>query len=512
MNFAQMLRKTAYKFQSKPAIVFEGTTYTFSDIDMNVARYASVLKKLGVRTGDRVAFQLDKRIEFIFLHLANLSIGGITLPLNSDYKTDEVDYFLSDSKSAIFVTDAVRFESHRGAVERIGVKTVLVDPQAFDGAACLPELIETVTAEDERDYPTGGDDGAVICYTSGTTGRSKGALITHTNLISNALDLHNIWQWTSEDVLLHVLPLFHVHGLFVALHGALNAGATIIMHGKFSPDRTWQAIEREGCTMMMGVPTIYQRLMNAWDALETKPDLSKMRLFISGSAPLSVNLFARFENETGFRILERYGMTETGMNTSNDYAPEGRKPGSVGFPLPSVSIRVADKDGKDVAPGEVGEIFIKGDNVFKEYWQMPEKTAEAFVDGWFKSGDLGYQDPEDHSRLYLSGRAKELIITGGYNVYPKEIETVLETHDAVRECAVVGLPDEDFGERVTAVLVVKEGTNDSAKIEMISLCRSKLATYKCPKEIHFIDALPRNAMGKIQKNQLVERYTPVKIS
>lgn len=507
MNLAQKIHETTAFYGRKPAIVFKGKSYSFIDVDEQVGLYAQVLKKLGIGPGDRVAFQLDKCMEFIFLHLANLSIGGITLPLNSGYQTDEVEYFLSDSGSSLFVTDNERSRTHKSMLEKLGVKVAVIDHEAATEIINLPSLLEEVGTESEdRDFPTGDDDIAVICYTSGTTGRSKGAMITHRNLIANMLDLKNIWQWSENDVLLHILPLFHVHGLFVALHGSLNAGSTVIMHDRFEPGRVWKTLTEENCTMMMGVPTIYQRMMNEWDKLPVKPNLSRMRVFISGSAPLSVNLFERFEKATGFRILERYGMTETGMNTSNGYAPARRKPGSVGFPLPGVRLKIVNGEGKNIVPGEVGEVLIKGNNVFKGYWQMPEKTAESFDDGWFSSGDLGYQDPDDEMRLYLVGRAKELIITGGYNVYPKEIEAVLETHRAVKECAVVGLCDEDFGEKVTAAVVIQEGFEDADPTEMITFCKGKLAAYKCPKTIYFIDELPRNAMGKIQKNQLVERF------
>ncbi len=507
MNLALKIHEVAVAYGSKPAIIYEGKNYSYADIDKEVGRYAVVLKQLGIGVGDRVAFQLDKCMEFIFLHLANMSIGGVTLPLNSGYKTDEVEYFISDSGSSLFITDGERYRAHQPMLKKLGVKTVLINSESEVEVVTLSTLLEAAEAETKhRDFPSADDDVAIICYTSGTTGLSKGAMITHRNLIANMVDLKNIWQWTENDILLHILPLFHVHGLFVALHGSLNAGSTVIMHERFEPGRVWKTLAEENCTLMMGVPTIYQRLVNEWDKLPNKPDLSEMRVFISGSAPLSVNLFARFEDATGFRILERYGMTETGMNTSNSYYPAGRKPGSVGFPLPGVSLKIVDGKGREVVPGEVGEVLLKGDNVFKGYWQMPEKTMESFVDGWFRSGDLGYQDPYDGMRIYLAGRSKELIITGGYNVYPKEIETVLETHTAVKECAVMGLPDEDFGEKVTAVIVLKEGFEKADPVEIITFCKVRLAAYKCPKTIQFIDELPRNAMGKMQKNQLIEMF------
>jgi len=326
-------------------------------------------------------------------------------------------------------------------------------------------------------------------------------MITHGNLISNSRALARAWQWSEKDTLLHVLPLFHVHGLNVAVVGSLLTGTSIYMHEKFNPAGTWKTIEEKRCTMFMAVPTIYQRMVNELEKMEYPPDLSSMRVFISGSAPLSDNLFHRFEKLTGFRILERYGMTETAMNTSNSLDPAGRKPKSVGFALPGITIRVVGEDGLDMPAGEVGEVLIKGPNVFAGYWRKPDKTRESFIGEYFRSGDMGFLDETDPGRLYLVGRSKELIISGGYNVYPKEIENVLESHEAVRESAVVGLPDEDFGERVTAVVVLKEGASVNCE-ELLGLCKGRLAGYKCPKQIIFVEALPRNAMGKLQKNIL----------
>ncbi|HBC41801.1 MAG TPA: o-succinylbenzoate--CoA ligase, partial [Pseudanabaena sp.] len=296
----------------------------------------------------------------------------------------------------------------------------------------------------------------------------------------------------------------HVHGLNVAALGCFHAGATMIMFEKFEPRRTWETLTSQNCTIFMAVPTIYQRLMNEWEKLEPKPNLQQMRLFVSGSAPLSDQQFYQFEKLTGFRILERYGMTETGMNASNLIAPEHRKAKSVGFPLSGVEIRIVNANGDDVEESEVGEVWIRGDNVFQGYWQMPEKTAEAFVDGWFRTGDLGFQDPDDDNRLYLVGRVKELIITGGLNVYPKEIENILEGHEAVKESAVIGLPDQDFGEKVVAAIALQDDMSIAPEV-LIDYCKSRLASYKCPKQILVINELPRNAMGKIQKNILAQQ-------
>jgi malonyl-CoA/methylmalonyl-CoA synthetase len=503
VNLAKLLAETARKHAGKPAVVFEGTAYTFLAFDREVERYAATLHASGVGKGDRVAIQLPKRMEVLFLHFAILSLGAITLPLNPSFRAGEVEYFLSDSGSSLFVTDEQRFASAESEVRGLReVRTLLVDGAQREGADSLTERLARTPKGFSRAYPAGDDDVALLCYTSGTTGRSKGAMITHRNLISNMLALEAAWEWTAADVLLHALPLFHVHGLNVAAQGSLYAGSTLIMHEKFEAGRAWKALEEERCTLFMGVPTMYQRLMNEWEKRERKPDLRAMRVFISGSAPLTENLFHQFESATGFRILERYGMTETGMIASNPIDPAERKAKSVGYPLGGVTVRVVGEDGSDVPPGDVGEVWIRGDNVFRGYRGMPGKTQESFVKGWFRTGDLGYQDPEDRGRLYLVGRAKELIITGGYNVYPKEVETILESHEAVRESAAIGLPDEEFGEKVVAVVVLKEGKGSLLPEALVEHCKRRLAPYKCPRQIAIVAELPRNAMGKIQKNRI----------
>ena len=508
MNLAQVLSESFAKYQDKPAIVFEGTSYRFKEIDEEIRRRVSWFQKTGIQKRDRIALQLPKSMEFIFLHLAVLSLGAVTLPLNYDYSPEEVAYFLSDSGSSIFITNVHGFSRNRSVVNGLGgMKTVVVDGLSPDGSGPLSSELKRMGTEDPRSYPAQDDDVAMICYTSGTTGKSKGALITHRNLATNMRALKEIWEWTDRDVLLHVLPLFHIHGLVVALHGGINSGSTIIMHEKFDPQRTWETIEKEQCTLLMAVPTIYHRLLNGWR--KSTPDLKSMRLFISGSAPLSENLFHRFEKATGFRILERYGMTEAGMITSHPFDPVGRKPRSVGYPLPGVRVRVVSERGEDVKPGDVGEVWVQGDNVFKGYWQMPEKTRESFEQGWFKTGDVGYQNPTNDHRLYLVGKTKELIITEGYNVYPKEIENTLERHEGVQEAAVVGIPDEDYGEKVTAVVVLKKDQSRVKPEEMIDFCKKHMASYKCPKQIFVVDQLPRNAMGKIQKDVLQKNYSKV---
>jgi len=505
LNLAKILSESAESFGEKMAIVFEGRSYSFMGIDRNVAKYAVLFNHMGVKKGDRVAVMLPKGMEFLFCHLANLAIGAMTVPLNPSYTAEEIGYFLSDSGTSLLITDRERFTKIESHLATMRFKnTLLTDADGPDGSPPLVVSVAKIEG-DCRSYPTGGEDGAMICYTSGTTGRSKGAVITHRNLVSNMQALKGAWGWTDEDRLLHVLPLFHVHGLVVAVHGALHAGSTVVMHGQFDPLRTLGTFEKDKITLFMAVPTIYYRLLNHWETV--RPDLGSLRLFISGSAPLSEHLFRRFEETTGFRILERYGMTEAQMITSNPLDPDRRIPGSVGYPLSGVSIKILSRERKAAKEGEIGEVWVKGDNVFKGYWNMEEKTAECLKNGWLASGDLGYCAPEDDFRLYLVGRSKELIISGGYNVYPKEVESVLERHEAVEEAAVFGLPDEDLGERVAAALVLRSRDRREEPADLMTFVRQNLTGYKCPKEVFFLDSLPKNAMGKVRKEALRSTFS-----
>ncbi|MCP4107542.1 MAG: AMP-binding protein [Desulfobacteraceae bacterium] len=507
MNLSQILYETAEKYPRKTAVIFEEHYYSFKHIADLIRIYAKLLKDIGVKKGDRVALQLPKSVDMILLHLANLSVGGITLPLNTGYKSDEVEYFLNNSQSSLLVTYEANYLRLKPVIDSVPrLKCMLADGEEHDDIIFLPTEKSKIRNPDEPEFPAHNDDIAMICYTSGTTGRSKGAMITHNNLVCNMKALKHAWQWTDNDILLHVLPLFHIHGLVVALHGSLNAGSTMLVHETFDPLRVWNTIEERKCTMLMGVPTMYHRLLNQWNTFRKKPDISSMRVFISGSAPLSEKDFKGFRDATGHTVLERYGMTETGMNTSNMFEVSGRKAKSAGFPLSGIELRVAEEDGEDVVPGRVGEVWIKGGNVFKGYWQMSEKTEESFTDGWFKTGDLGYQDPDDRMRLYLVGRSKELIITGGYNVYPKEVENVTDQYENVEESAVIGLPDEDFGEKTAAVVVLADKAKPVSAEEIILFCKDNLADYKCPKVVFFRDELPRNAMGKVQKQILKNEY------
>jgi malonyl-CoA/methylmalonyl-CoA synthetase len=505
MNLAQILLEKARTFGPKTAVRINEQERSFADLDRQVLKAAGVLTNLNIAKGDRVAFLLPKGLAFIDLYLATLGLGAIALPLNPSYRSEEILYFLSDSKSSLVIIDSNKYAEVGSLLRQVPSLQVLVIDQLIPGTHYYPHLLKEPFSKEGLSFPTRGEDVAMLCYTSGTTGRSKGAMITHENLVENMKTLNQAWHWTDQDRLLHVLPIFHIHGLSVALLGGLYAGSTLIMKERFDPLETWQILEQEQCTMLMAVPTIYQRMSLAWETLERKPNLESVRVFISGSAPLPEPIFHRFKEQTGHTLLERYGMTEAGMIASNPYDPELRKVKSIGYPLKGVTIRVVGKDGRDVKPGEVGEVWIKGNNVFKGYWNQPEKTAESFQDGWFRSGDLGYQDPKDRLRLYLAGRAKELIITGGYNTYPKEIENILEDHAAVQEAAVFGLADEDLGEKVAAAVVLREGSTLEAS-ELIKFCKSRLAGYKCPQKIFFLSVLPRNTMGKLQKHLLQKEY------
>ncbi len=501
MNLTQTLLENKHGLGGKTALRINHRDLFYPELQQQIGHSAVALRGLGIAKGDRVALLLPKGLEFIEIHLAALALGAVVLPLNPGYRPEEIAYFLFDSETNLLVSYQEKYDELKKAL--IGfpdIPVLLIDGECPNGIS-YPRLLNQDLAGTDLPYPTSEDDPALLCYTSGTTGRSKGAMITHGNLIHNLRALHQAWQWSDKDLLLHSLPLFHIHGLVVALHGCLLAGATMILLERFDPRTVWEILDRESCTVFMGVPTMYQRLSQTWESFPEKPRLKTLRVFISGSAPLSDPLFNRFREQTGHTILERYGMTEAGMISSNPYAPEGRKATSVGYPLAGVQLRVVDAKGDDVISGEVGEVWIRGNTIFKGYWRQSEKTAEAFQDGWFKSGDLGFQDPGDHGRLYLVGRAKELIISGGLNVYPKEVENILEVHEAVLEAAVYGRPDEDLGERVLAAVVLKDGAAPSPE-GLRAYCRGRLAPYKCPKEIIPLSALPRNAMGKAQKQHL----------
>src|SRR5918996_1108316 len=472
-----------------------GGRLTYGELDQRCASLAARLARLGVGRGDRVAAQIEKSVANVLLYLACLRQGAVYLPLNTAYTLAELDYFFGDAEPALIVCDPAR-RAEIGALSGAGGACIVALNAAgqgdlVDGLEREPPRPEIAAVED--------DDLAALLYTSGTTGRAKGAMLTHRNLASNALILADVWGFSAEDVLLHALPLYHVHGLFVACNTVLLAGAGLLFLPRFDPGQVLEMLRR--ATVMMGVPTYYTRLL-AQDGLSAAR-CAGIRLFVSGSAPLLENTFHEFEACTGHRILERYGMTETGMNTSNPLHGE-RRPGTVGLPLPGVELRVADAAGRVLGPGEVGVLEVRGPNVFKGYWRMPDKTAEEFrPDGFFITGDLARIGPDGY--VAIVGRAKDLIISGGLNVYPKEIESVIDHLPGVAESAVIGLPHPDFGEAVGAVVVRAPG----AKLDetaVIAAVRDHLASFKAPKRVWFAPSLPRNAMGKVQKNALREQH------
>ncbi|MDP2125416.1 MAG: malonyl-CoA synthase [Parvibaculum sp.] len=470
--------------------------WSFARLSAYVANYAALLAQTGLRPGDRVALQVEKSPEALILYLACLRGGFIFLPMNTAYRIEEVDYLLGDAEPALMVCDPEVEAAIGDLARRRGVPRVLTLDAGARGS-----FIEAAAAVIDAAPPLtrGADDLAVILYTSGTTGKPKGAMLTHGNLASNGLALREAWRFTDQDVLLHALPIFHAHGLFVACHCALLSGAKMIWRQKF--DRADVIDLLPQATTFMGVPTFYTRLLAGtdFDAVLVR----HMRLFTSGSAPLLAETFDEFQARTGHAILERYGMTETGMNTSNPYDGE-RRAGTVGLPLPDVELRVTDDEGVQLGRGEIGGLEVRGPNVFKGYWRMPEKSAEEFADGgWFRTGDVAMIDADGY--VHLVGRAKDLIISGGFNVYPKEIEELVDDMPEVLESAIIGVPHADFGEAGIAVVVLREGAILD-ETTLIARLKEKIANYKVPKRAFFVESLPRNTMGKVQKNLLREDY------
>lgn len=459
-----------------------------------VARQAHALRAAGVGPGDRVAVQVAKTPEALAVYGATIALGAVFLPLNTAYTPAEIDYFLGNATPRVFLCDASRQAELAPLAQAQGAVVLTLNA---DGSGSLTEAAagqpEAITPESR-----GPGDLAALLYTSGTTGRSKGAMLSHGNLLSNAEVLARLWRFTERDVLLHALPIFHTHGLFVASNVSLLTGGAMIFQPGFELEAALEALPR--ATALMGVPTFYTRLLD--DDRFTRDLVAHMRLFVSGSAPLLAETHQAFEARTSHRILERYGMTETNMNSSNPYEGE-RRAGTVGFALPGVEIRIT-AEGQEVAPGEVGMIEVRGPNVFQGYWQMPEKTAEELrPDGFFLTGDLGRFDVDGY--LQIVGRQKDLIITGGYNVYPKEVELLLDDVPGVLESAVIGLPHPDFGEAVFAVLVPARGARPDPGAVLAGLA-GQLARYKQPKAAVVVEGLPRNTMGKVQKNLLRETY------
>lgn len=495
-NLYKYFAKNFFKYPKRDFLTSDYSSIKFENIHEETGRYITMFSNMGISKGDRVVVQVEKSIESVLLYLACLRFGAIYIPLNTAYTKEELRYFLSDSMPELFVCDPPKEDSMRELAKELNLNNVLSMNSRKEGSF-FHEISEAKSSNFIE--VCNEDDLAAILYTSGTTGRSKGAMLTHNNLLSNALVLLDFWGWEEGDILLHTLPIFHVHGLFVALNCAILNASKVIFLDSFDSKRVIS--ELPNATVMMGVPTYYVRLLD--EPSFNKAVCQNMRLFISGSAPLLSDTFNLFEERTGMRILERYGMSETSMITSNPYFGQ-RKAGTVGFFLPSIKGRIVNKNGEVAVNGEVGVLETKGPNVFKGYWQMPEKTKSEFTqDGYFITGDMASMDSD--GRITIVGREKDLIISGGYNVYPKEVEIVLDMIKFIKESCVIGLPHSDFGEAVTALLVLQEANLGFEK-NIKNILNDKLAKFKHPKKILLLDEIPRNTMGKVQKNILREQY------
>ena len=477
----------------------EPLAYTWRDLERGTAMLANLLDSLDLPAGARIAVQTEKSVEALMLYLAVLRAGFVYLPLNTAYQSSEIGYFIANAEPSVVVCSGKNFGWVSKIAFQAGTRHVFTLNDDRSGS-----LLDRAATRSDHHTPAhkSPDELAAILYTSGTTGRSKGAMLSHGNLLSNAQTLKNYWGWRADDVLIHTLPIFHVHGLFVASHGALLAGAKMIWFNRFDPKAVVARLPES--TVFMGVPTLYVRLLA--EPAFTRAACQNMRLFVAGSAPLLLETFNAFRERSGHAIVERYGMSETVMLSSNPYAAADgeRRGGTVGFPLPGVQLRVQDEKGQPLRSGEVGGIEVKGPNVFKGYWRMPEKTAEEFTpDLWFKTGDVGKIDERGY--VVIVGRSKDLIITGGYNVYPAEVEALLNDMAGVAESAVVGVPHPDFGEGVVAVVVARAGAAPDAS-ELIAELKSRIANFKIPKHLFVVPELPRNTMGKVQKNLLREQH------
>ncbi len=499
MNNSNIYELFRSRFPADTEAVFlehERGSLLYGQIQNETGQLTALLRQLGVKKGDRIIVQVDKSAEAVLLYLACLRAGAIFIPLNTAYTAQEIRYFMEDANPHLIVCRPQDLETITDCARELNVPHVMtLDDQ---GSGSLIDAKSNAPCSTDIEHSEGSDT-ACILYTSGTTGRPKGAMLSHENLSSNAKVLHSYWHWEEGDVLLHALPIFHVHGLFVALHCALLNASKVIFLAKFSLPAIKESLPHS--TVMMGVPTFYVRLLE--DPEFNKDMCNNMRLFIAGSAPLLSETFKEFEAVSGHKILERYGMTEAGMITSNPYDGD-RVPSTVGYALPGVSARVADDTGSEAPRGEVGILEIKGPNVFQGYWCMPEKTAEEFrKDGFFITGDMATMD--DEGRISIVGRAKDLVISGGFNVYPKEVENAIDEMEGVKESAVIGIQHPDFGEGVTAV-IVKEVKSGITEEQVMAFLQDKIARFKQPQKIFFVDQLPRNTMGKVQKKALRDTY------
>jgi len=506
MNLHDLFAIPSTRTPGKPALLAETpevrpVELTYGDLFDRSRRLAAGLATRGIGKGDRVAFFLGNRPEFVVAYLAVLALGAVVVPINLAYRRREIAHMLGDAEPRLLLTEESQlpFLAELTPEERGSVEVILAGD--LDRLAADPSSLSSTVID--------GDDLAFLLYTSGTTGRSKGAMISHANVLATVTDLLAAWAWEREDVLLLTLPLFHTHGLVVGLTTALAAGATVRLHPRFDAARSAAELAGGGDaprpTLFFGVPTMYVRLVEELRRTGTGPALGRLRLFCSGSAPLSPETFAAFRELTGHAILERYGMTETGMNLSNPYAGP-RVPGQVGTPLPGVSIRVVDREERELPPGSEGDLLVAGSNVFSGYWRAPEKTALSFVHDdlgrrWFKTGDLAKRDPGTGA-VTLLGRSSELILSGGFNVYPREVEEVLAGYPGVREAAVVGRPHPEWGEVPVAYLVAEGEVARPTADELVAYLKGQLAGFKVPRTFHYVEALPRNALGKVQKHLL----------
>ena len=525
-SMVEALLRSTERAPDKSCLLFEGQATSFLQLSRSAARWAGGLRAWGLQREDRVALFLENSPTFVAAYLGIYLAGGIVVLVNTQYRQVELRHILSDAGVRVCVTDPPRRDELGRVLDDLaGLDAVIVvqSPETALGSdlpsvqgrpatnaviPCPSHTIEYSSEQFLRDAPElpieipRSEAVALIGYTSGTTGRSKGAMLTHGNLAANSAAITGAWRWTSEDRLLLTLPLFHAHGLGVGVHGTLLAGSTADLRRRFDAAEVYDTLLDGGTTMFFGVPTMYTRLLAEAHRRERRP--APIRLYVSGSAPLSAQTFAEFERLFGQPILERYGMTETMMNLTNPYDGE-RRPGTVGQPFPGQEARIVDRQTRQpILDERSGEIQVRGPHVFKGYWQRPDATAEALdTDGWFNTGDLGWRSADGY--YTISGRARELIISGGYNVYPREVEEVLLTHPGVAEAAVFGLPHPDFGEQVVAAVARSSPGDEPTEDELIALCRDQLASFKKPRRVHFVATLPRNALGKIQKHVLREQ-------
>jgi len=506
MTLVSSFSRTFQTYAGKAAIEFNGKLATFGEMNKNSNKVANALRNISVNKGDRAALYLDNSLELIYFFTGILKNGSIAVPMNTSFKEEEAKYMLNDSRTKVILTDKERLPIIKSILKDLNeLKHIIItnnigkNDENYNGKNIgFIDFNDFIKNASDKcpDVEVNDEDGSIMFYTSGTTGKCKGALLSHKNMESDLEALKQAWHLTNKDKLILALPLFHIHGLGVALCGSLYNGYSLVLRKKFDAEETLKLIEEKKATLFMGVPTMYIKILEVKN--KEKYDISNMRLFISGSAPLPAETFKEFKQVFGHEILERAGMSETNMNFSNPYHGK-RKPGTVGLPLSCIEVKIADKNFNEVLKGKEGEILLKGSNVFRGYWNAPEKTRESFHDGWFITGDIGKMD-EDGYVAFL-GRSKDLIISGGLNIYPAEVEETINSHPAILESAVIGVPDKYFGESVKAFVVLKNNIKPTEK-EIIAYCKQRLASYKKPKYVEFIKALPRNSMGKVQKNVL----------